>query len=242
MWLRLIRVELMKLKRSPIWLAFIILPVIPAVLGTLNYSANAEILTEQWYSLWTQHTLFMVYFFLPLLIGIFCSYSIRQEDNNHNWNRVLTLPAPRACIYIAKLCCIAGAILLCQVWSGLLFVAAGKTAGLTAALPIKELVIWCLFGALGGTVMASIQLLVSMLVKSFALPVGVAMAGGVTAIWFLAHDLGHIWPYSLMAYGMNSNSPQELLAQGYVQFVVIAVVYIALFTAVNCLVISRRDM
>jgi ABC-2 type transport system permease protein len=95
---------------------------------------------------------------------------------------------------------------------------------------------------MGGTVMAGIQLLVSMLVKSFALPVGVAMAGGVTAIWFLAHDLGHIWPYSLMAYGMNSNSPQELLAQGYVQFVVIGVVYIGLFTAVNCLVLSRRDM
>ena len=66
---KLIYGELMKLKRAPIWLAFLILPVIPAIMGTVNYLGNLEILRSEWYSLWTQHTLFTVYFFLPLLIG-----------------------------------------------------------------------------------------------------------------------------------------------------------------------------
>ena len=50
---KLIRAELMKLKRSPLWLAFVILPVIPAVMGTFNDLANINILQSEWYSLWT---------------------------------------------------------------------------------------------------------------------------------------------------------------------------------------------
>ena len=57
MLLRLIRAERMKLKRSPVWIAFILMPIIPAVLGTINYLGNIEILDSEWYSLWTQHTI-----------------------------------------------------------------------------------------------------------------------------------------------------------------------------------------
>lgn len=233
---------MLKLKRSPLWLAFIIMPIIPSGLGTLNYMNNSEILQSQWYSLWTQHTLFTVYFFLPLLIGIYCSYIMREEENNRNWNKVLTIPAPRAFIYIAKLSCAGMMIFLSEAWIGLLFVICGKLLGLTAELPLKEVLIWCAFGALGGIVMASIQLLISFFIHSFALPVGIALAGGITAIVFLAKGYGHIWPYSLMAYGMNSNSPQELLKSGYAQFVVIALCYILIFMGISCLIISKRDI
>lgn len=238
---KLIRAEMMKLKRSPVWLAFVILPVIPALLGTINYLGNLELLKSEWYSLWTQHTLFTVYFFLPILIGIYCSYIMRQEENNRNWNRVLTAPVPRALVYIAKLTCAAMMILLSEIWIGVLFVISGKLVGMTVAPPLKELVIWCSFGTLGGTVMASIQLLLSLYIRSFALPVGIALAGGLSGLLFLAKNLGHIWPYSLMAYGMNSNSPQELLATGYTQFVIICLAYIALFMSASSYLISRRD-
>lgn len=62
---KLIRAELMKLRRSPVWLAFIVMPVIPALMGTFNYLENLELLHSEWYSLWTQHTLFTDYIFLP---------------------------------------------------------------------------------------------------------------------------------------------------------------------------------
>lgn len=239
---KLIRAELMKLKRSPLWLAFVILPVIPAVMGTFNYLANINILQSEWYSLWTQHTLFTDYFFLPVLIGIYCSYIMRQEENNHNWNRVLTAPVPRSLVYMAKLVCAAMMILLSEIWIGALFLLSGFLAGMTAAPPLKELAVWCAFGTLGGTVMASIQLLLSLFIRSFALPVGIALAGGLSGLLFLAQGLGHIWPYSLMAYGMNSNSPQELLASGYAQFMLICLVYIAVVVFASSLVISRREL
>lgn len=239
---KLIRAELMKLKRSPLWLAFVILPVIPAVMGTFNYLANINILQSEWYSLWTQHTLFTDYFFLPVLIGIYCSYIMRQEENNHNWNRVLTAPVPRSLVYMAKLVCAAMMILLSEIWIGALFLLSGFLAGMTAAPPLKELAVWCAFGTLGGTVMASIQLLLSLFIRSFALPVGIALAGGLSGLLFLAQGLGHIWPYSLMAYGMNSNSPQELLASGYAQFMLICLVYIAVVVLASSLIISRREL
>lgn len=239
---KLIWAEMMKLKRSPVWLAFLLLPIIPALMGTINYLGNLEVLRSEWYSLWTQHTLFTVYFFLPILIGIYCSYIMRQEENNRNWNRVLTAPVPRAMVYIAKLSCAAMMILLSQLWIGALFLISGKLVGMTAAPPLKELAVWCAFGVLGGMVMASIQLLLSLYIRSFALPVGIALAGGLSGLLFLAKGLGHIWPYSLMAYGMNSNSPQELLKSGYAQFAIICLVYIAVLSLASSYIFSRRDI
>ncbi len=72
MFLRVVAAEYLKEKHSPVWLAFLILPLIPAVLGTANYSINTDLLTGQWEDLWTQHTLFNCYFFLHLIGHLCC--------------------------------------------------------------------------------------------------------------------------------------------------------------------------
>jgi len=121
-------------------------------------------------------------------------------------------------------------------------VLSGKIIGMTAALPIKNIIIWCLFGTLGGMVMAAAQLVISMFIKSFALPIGISLVGGISGLVFLAKNLGHIWPYSLMAYGMNSNSPQQMLESGYIPFVLICIVYIALFSIAGSVLMSRKEL
>lgn len=242
MILKLIKTETKKLKRTPIWLAFGFMPIIPALLGTLNYLGNVEILQSEWYSLWTQHTLFTDYFFLPLLVGIYCSYIMRLEENCHNWNKLLSMPISKHKIFVSKLACVSIMILLSEIWIGLLFVLSGKLIGMSAPLPLRELIIWCLFGTLGGIVMASLQLVISLFIKSFALPVAIALCGGLSGLVFLAKDLGHIYPYSLMAYGMNSNSPQELNETGYVPFIITCILYIAVFTLLGSNILNRKDM
>lgn len=242
MLFKLIKAERLKLKRSPLWLAFLFMPVIPALLGTLNYMANIEILQSEWFSLWTQHTLFTCYFFLPIMIGIYSSYIMRQEENNRNWNKVLSMPVSKNLVFIAKLVQVFSMILFSEIWICILFVISGKVIGLTSAIPWVKLMIWCLFGTLGGTVIAAIQLMISLFIKSFALPVGIALGGGLSGLVFLAKHLGHIWPYSLMAYGMNSNAPQELLESGYVWFVVICIVYIVLFMTISSTILCKRDI
>ena len=64
---RCIVAENRKLHASPIWAMFVVLPLISAGYGTFNYLQNLEILTEQWYSLWTQHTLFYSMLFFPAM-------------------------------------------------------------------------------------------------------------------------------------------------------------------------------
>ena len=65
MLLRCLRAELIKFRRSPVWLAFVVLPIFPAILGTMNYLGNLGLLQSEWYSLWSQHTLFSACFFMP---------------------------------------------------------------------------------------------------------------------------------------------------------------------------------
>ena len=239
---RLLKTERMKLKRSPVWLAFLIMPVIPAFLGTINYLGNLELLKSEWYSLWTQHTLFTCYFFLPILLGVYCSYLMRLEHGNHNWNKLLTMPVPRSLVFLSKLLTASFMLLLSELWIGILFVSAGKIAGITAPVPYDQVSLWCLCGTLGGMVMISMQLLLSLFLKSFALPVGIALGGGLSGLVFLAKGWGHIWPYALMAYGMKANAPQELIASGYASFLLVCAAYIVAFTIAGSVILQKKEL
>ena len=66
-------VELIKLKRNPIWIPFLLIPLISAVIGTFNFTQNQGILQNTWEDLWTQQSLFLGIFFLSPLVGILCS-------------------------------------------------------------------------------------------------------------------------------------------------------------------------
>lgn len=92
MLLRCLKAELVKFRRSPVWLAFVLLPVFPAILGTGNYLGNLQVLDDAWYSLWSPHTLFSSMFFLPALLGVFCAWQWRLEHTDHSWNSFLTPP------------------------------------------------------------------------------------------------------------------------------------------------------
>ena len=242
MLFQLLRAERIKLKRAPVWLAFLLMPVVPALLGTLNYLNNLEILQSDWYSLWTQHTLFTCYIFLPIMLGVYCAYLMRLENNSHNWNKVLTMPVPRYLVFLAKLVMASLMVLASEVWIGALFIVSGKIAGIGAPVPLGDVAGWVLCGTLGGVVTVCLQLLLSLFLKSFALPVGIALAGGLSGLAALAKGFGHIWPYSLMAYGMNSNAPQKMLESGYAGFILICVAYIAVLTFAGGCVLSRRDI
>lgn len=195
-----------KLRHSPVWLASFILPIIPAIMGTFNYVQNISILQDQWYSLWTQHTLFNCYFFLPALIGIYASYLYRLEHTNYNWNRLLLLPVPFLYHYLSKLVIAWGMVLVTQAWTGILYIICGKLIGLTAPLP-QEFPIWLLFGAVASFVVCALQLCISLVLRSFAVPVGIALIGGIGGIAALSAGHGELFPYALISIGMRANNP-----------------------------------
>ena len=243
MLLQLYQAEKMKLRRSPIWLLFVVIPTVLAFLGTANYVVNKEILTSQWYSLWTQHTLFASYLFMPILLGLYCSYLMRLEKNNHNLTKLLTLPISRRELFVAKLLSAGKMALLTEGWIGALFLISGKIVKMADKPPVEELLIWCLLGTLGALVMEALQLIISLFCDSFALPIGIAFVGGFTGLVAISEGAGYLYPYSLMAYGMASNnSKHQITAAGYPQFVMICVVYLVVFTMIGAGIMERREV
>lgn len=238
MLLRCLKAELYKCRHSPVWLAFLVLPVFPALLGTGNYLANIEVLDNGWYSLWGQHTLFSSVFFLPALLGVFCGWQWRLEHADHNWNSFLTAPVPVGALYAAKLILAAGVSLLAQGWIGVLYLLSGKLAGLSGSLP-PELPGWLLFGALGGVSVCAVQLFFSMVIRAFAPPVAFGLAGGILGLMVTAQGWGYAFPYSLLCLGMRANNPQMELDLSF--FFLSALGYTGVFVLLALGYLRRRD-
>ena len=122
---RCILAENRKLHASPIWAMFFVLPILSATYGTFNYLQNLEILTEGWYSLWTQHTLFYSMLFFPAMVATYAAYLWRLEHLGHNWNLIMASPVPPLDLFAAKFAVVIKLALLTHGFVFALFVFCG---------------------------------------------------------------------------------------------------------------------
>lgn len=235
---RALRAEWIKGKHAPVWLAFVVLPLIPAGLGTANYLGNLSILQNQWYSLWSQHTLFASYFFMPALLAVYCAWAWRLEHSDHNFNSFLTAPVPAWALCLGKLLPAMAVSVLAQLIIGVLFVVSGKLAGIDAPLP-PELGEWLLCGAVGSFAVCATQLFLSLLIRSFAIPVALGLLGGIAGLMVTAQGWGLYFPYSLLAVGMRANNPNLLI--DVPQLAVSALAYVLIFAVLTVRLLVSRD-
>ena len=241
MLMRCIRAENRKLRRSPIWLLFLV-PAISAIYGTFNYRMNQGILTHGWYDLWTQYTLFYALFFFAPLIGVYAAYLWRLEHRGHNWNLIMTAPVRPFALYAAKFCVVAKMALLTQIWLLVLFLIGGKLgAGLTG-FPPPEILLWLLRGAVGGLPIIAIQLLLSMVIRNFALPVLMALGGSILGLMATTSNAGLFWPYSLMLMGMNSNRTEDVMTGQLPGFFLSCIIFLAIFLLTADAVLAKQDV
>lgn len=241
MLFRCISAELGKLRHSIIVPACIIIPVIPAIMGTFNYLQNIDILKSQWYSLWTQLTLFYSTFFYAPLIALCCSYIWRLEHRNNNWNAFMTAPVPVCCLYLGKLAIIFFITLITQLWVGILYIIAGKFAHLPGSCP-PDVIFWLLRGSLAAVSIGALQLLLSMLIRSFSIPIGIALIGGIAGMLISNAGLGMYWPYSLMLMGMNSNKSADALSGNGPIFTTSTLLFSLLFYLTAVKILKRKDI
>ena len=238
--LKIFRSELSKLKRSMVWLAITLLPLISVSIGTLNYMQNLGALQQEWYSLWTQVCLFYNYFFFPAMVAVICSYLCRLEHKGNNWNLLLSQPVSIPAIYLAKF--LTGTLLTCitQFLLAVFYILAGISAGLV--LPLPEIFwMWVARSCLCAAVIVAVQLLVSLLIKSFALPIGVAIAGSISGLLMFMQNWGLFSPYALLTVGTGSAAPVETLSSSMkIGFYISAVTFLLLFGLLGVLVIRRR--
>lgn len=238
---RSIKAENLKLRKSKLWIAGLLIPCIPALMGTFNYMQNLGLLKSQWYSLWTQMTLFYANFFYAPLIAVYASYLWRMEHLEHNWNVLMSVPVSYKDIFLAKFAVILKTTLFLQIWVGILYLICGKLIGLPGIMP-AEIIWWLVRGTLGGVVIGAVQLLLSMKIRSFAVPVGIALMGSI--IGFLAVNVGKsfLWPYALMVLGMNSNRSEDVMAGEMARFFISAAVFLVFFIWIAVHLLKSRDV
>lgn len=239
---RCILAENRKLRGSVIWLVFLLVPLISAIYGTFNYTQNLTILTPGWYNLFTQHTLFYALFFFSPLVGVYAAYLWRLEHLGHNWNLIMTAPVPRFDLFAAKLIVVLKMALLTQAWVCALYVAFGKLwAGLPGWPPL-EILFWMMRGAVGAVPIIALQLLLSMVIRGFAVPVMIALGGGVAGMLMTSNGLGLAWPYALVIMGMNSNKSEDVLAGSVGAYFIACMFFMLLFCVTAALILRRRDV
>ena len=237
-----ITAENRKLHRSPIWLLFFLMPLISAAYGTFNYLQNLEILHERWYSLWTQHTLFYSMLFFPAMVAAYAAYLWRLEHLGHNWNLIMAAPVPPLDLFFAKFCVVFKLALLTQLWELTLFVFCGKVFAQFSDWPPVELVLFSLRGTVGALAVIAAQLLLAMVIRSFAVPIFLAIIGGIAGMLMGSKGYSLLWPYCLMQAGMNANRSEDILAGQGVQFLAASALWLAAMFVIAYLLLKERDV
>ncbi len=229
MW-RLLETEWMKWRRSRMWLLLMTLPVLSILIGSANYALNQGVLRKEWYSLWSQVSLFYEEFFLPVLIAIACSHLCRLEHANKSWRNLLTAPIAVSRTYLSKLAVLAWHMLLVQVVFFFLYLCAGKLLSLSAP-PTKEILGWMVRGWIASITLGTIHLWLSMRIRSFAVPVGIGLCGVLVGLGMVVKDWGLFFPYSLLTVGMGVLSQEGLTPTELLWFLAANLLYAILFSA-----------
>lgn len=243
-----IRAELLKLRRSAVWIIVVVLPLFAVVTGTVNYVFNVDVLSSSWSSYWSQVTLFYGLLYLSIGVAVLASTLWRMEHRG-NWPRLLAAPVSPGSILTAKLAALALLVVVMQA----VLIAAGWIAGIVAAglppaLPANVLLVLAL-SALPAIAVAALQSLLSMLIRSFAAPVMLAVLGCVLGLGLMlsGHDsLSLAVPYALvtrvlgMLGALTTAAPLSWAEAARVGLPSLALA--AAFTALGAVVLARRDI
>ena len=239
---RCILAENCKLHASPIWAMFFLLPTISAGYGTFNYLQNLELLTDGWYSLWTKHTPFYSTLFFPAMVGAYAAYLWRLEHLGHNWNLIMAMPVRPLDLFAAKFVVVAKLALLTHGYVFALFVVCGKLFAHLPGFPPAVLPLYLLRGALGALAVIAAQLVLAMVIRSFAVPIFLALLGGISGMLAGSKGLSLFWPYCLMQMGMNANKQEDVLSGAYLPFFVSCLLWLAALFLLAWLLLRKRDV
>lgn len=173
--------EFLKVRRSSVWIIAVVLPLMAVGTGALNVHNNAQQLSTTWSSLTSQVVLFYGMLFFSMGVSALTATLWRYEHRGTNWNLLLTHTRHSSGLVLAKIFTI---LSLVAVMQGVLVAGtwvAGVVLGVDGSFPESFLVACCLTVLLAFPLVA-LQSLLSMVFRSFSVPIGVGLAGCVAGI------------------------------------------------------------
>ena len=84
------------------------------------------------------------------------------------------------------------------------------------------------------------QLFLSLLIRSFAIPVALGLLGGIAGLMVTAQGWGLYFPYSLLAVGMRANNPNLELDVG--QLALSSGLFTLIFAVLTVYLLASRDV
>ena len=175
---------------------------------------------------------------MPPLIGVYASYLWRLEHSGTNWNMILAHTSAYRIVF-DKIAVCSVVSLFTMLWLGFLFITCGLIAGITTPIPI-ELVDWIVCGFIGSVSVCAIQSFLSLWIRSFAVPIGLALIGGFAGLVVTAKGAMYAIPYALLSVGLRANNPNREL--DYNLFLTSSVIYILFFYLLSVAYIKCHDV
>lgn len=202
-------IERRKSKRAWILLAVAVLLVgLNAFNGVGNYLSNTEAFRAQgmtWIAVWGQAGLLWAVLFFPFLITLRAASLTRMEHEQANWRRLASYGAHLRA-YQGKLLLLAGFVVACQAIFTAVILVSSLALGFTlTGADLAAMACWGLLGSVGGLTVAAIQLLVGVLVRSFATTVAIGLIASVGSLMvtLVAPFFEALYPYAQIGVGMR---------------------------------------
>ena len=153
----------------------------------------------------------------------------------------MTAPVPLKDLILAKFIVLFQMTVFTQIWIGILFFVCGKLAGLPGLMPLP-CIFWLFRGCIGSLGIIALSLLLSMVIRSFSVPVILALFGSIVSLGMVAKGAGYFWPYALMMLAMNANSATDNIAGTYVPFLFSAALFLFLFLGIAIFLLKKKDV
>ena len=209
----ILTVEKLKLKRSKIWILYILGPLIGVMLAYTNFYNNYELFVQpgdnEWIEAWTQVAIFMGPFVLPIMVGVYAAFVCRSEHVSGGWKQLLALPVQRTKIFLGKFLITATMIAVTLFIVLILFLGFGLVKGINGDLPMLTLIGYCIKGFLACLPLMLLQLIISIRSKTFGIPLAVSIVFTLPAIIVASTPLGQIYPWTqpMLAMSPADESP-----------------------------------
>ena len=244
--------EFLKLKRSMSWAVVLLLPIIMVTAGTTStISGGGEF--NGWHILWIRSIGFYGMAIVSVGIAILASLVWRVEHKSGNWNALMSRPVPTSQVVLGKIAAISILAAAMQIIFALTVIATGKALGLPGMLPGQYLISSALV-IVACVPVAALQSALSTFLRSFAVPVAIALVltGASTMALLLNIQAISVVPYAaltratqigtiLVSGERTSFDAAALTPESALLVIVISAVSTAVIIAATAVILNRSD-
>lgn len=237
-------VERLKLKRTKMWLIYIIGPLLGVLLAYINFFKNYDLFMSPgdnaWVEAWTQVALFMGPFVLPILVGVYAAFICRGEHVGGGWKQLLALPISHSSIFLGKFLTIIRMIVITMLILMVLFISFGYLVGMEGELPAITLLGYMVRGILACLPLVVLQLIVSIRSKTFGIPLAVTIVFTLPAIIVASTSLGQFYPWTQPMLAMSPEDESPI--QSYLLFYTLLIVTFSVLLVYGLRNFAKRDI